>query len=88
MTYQDIAHHYEDDPEDPAPPAFARCSEHIARKVHGCSTCEGAIRPGQRYEKVVMLGEEGLEVYRSHTDRAECDAARQEAEAEQPCEGR
>lgn len=83
MSYQDIAHHYEDGPEDPTPPAFERRSEHQARKAHGCSLCGGTIWPGQRYSKLVFLGDDGLEIYKTHLDHAECEAGRQETEARQ-----
>lgn len=81
MSYQDIAHHYEDGPEDPTPPAFIRKDEHTARKAHGCGICEGTIWPGQRYRKSVWLDDDGMHIYKSHADRAECEAGRQEAEA-------
>lgn len=37
-----------------------RSSKPVARKGHACSTCYGPIYKGERYDRAVLLGDDGL----------------------------
>jgi hypothetical protein len=53
--------------------------EHTARKPHKCSTCGGAIRPGERYSCVSLtpdhddVGNDGWWRLAYHLTDVECD---------------
>lgn len=41
-------------------PNLLRSSTPTARKAHRCYTCNGAIKPGEKYRRAVYLGDDGL----------------------------